>query len=214
MKKDISAVRQDYVKGQLSKTDLDVNPTDQFSIWLEEAISAESLEATAMTLSTIDENNVPSSRIVLLKEVNQEGFIFFTNYYSSKGQHILNNPNVALNFFWKEIERQVKVIGKAEKIAFSESEAYFHSRPFASQIGAISSDQSHRTESRQALDQKYAENFKKYEGSGKVPMPKHWGGYIVKPNYFEFWQGRMSRLHDRFEYVKEDGIWKIYRLEP
>ena len=214
MKNDITAVRQEYVKGQLYKANLDPNPLDQFSIWLEEAISVDSLEATSMTLSTVNKNLKPSSRIVLLKEVNSEGLVFFTNYDSAKGKDIISNPHVALNFFWKEKERQVRIEGKAEKIDLADSKAYFHSRPFESQIGAISSKQSQRIESREALDQKYADQYKKYEKERKVHMPSNWGGYLVRPDYFELWQGRMSRLHDRFEYTLEDGQWKIYRLEP
>ncbi len=214
MKKDLSNMRENYKKGILDVSDINQDPFAQFQKWFNDAIAGKVVEPNAMTLSTVNKNGHPSSRIVLLKEVDDQGFVFFTNYDSKKGQEIHQNDNVAINFFWRELERQVQIQGKAKKISETLSESYFHSRPFGSQIGAISSNQSSQIENRARLEEKYSQNYDLYKEQGYAPFPNNWGGFIVTPSYFEFWQGRESRLHDRFEYLKKGDNWQINRLEP
>lgn len=214
MNKDISYLRENYTKGNLEKSFLNENPIIQFQIWLDQAIEEKILEPNAFCLSTVSEEGIPSSRILLLKEIYDGGFVFYTNYRSKKGEELITNSNCAMNFFWLEMQRQVRIGGVARKLSFDKSEAYFHTRPFESQVGAISSAQSSIISKRKELEVRYEKNFEKYENEGKVPMPDHWGGYQIMPNYFEFWQGRASRLHDRFEYMKEGANWKVNRLEP
>ena len=213
MTKNLADLRREYIKSNLSKEALENDPIKQFSIWFDEAQTAEVNEPNAMTLSTVSPEGKPSSRIVLLKGLQENLLIFYTNYNSKKGDDIAKNPYVALNFFWPELERQVRVEGSATKTDEIESDIYFHSRPKGSKIGAWASPQSEIIENREVLEtrlQYYEQQFK----DQKVPRPSHWGGYKVEPESFEFWQGRLSRLHDRYKYLKSNGKWKIQRLAP
>ncbi len=210
---DITNFRKDYTKFGLTRKDLNSNPFAQFTHWFEQAQSAQVEEPNAMSIATVNENGEPSIRTVLLKIFDDKGFVFFTNYNSAKAQDITHNNNVALLFAWLDLERQVRISGKVEKISQAESFAYFTSRPKGSQLGAWISPQSKIIESRDFLKQKLAEMKSKFS-SGKIPLPSAWGGYRVVPEKFEFWQGRSSRLHDRFIYQKEDEKWIIHRLAP
>ncbi len=210
---DITNFRKDYTKFGLTRKDLNSNPFEQFNQWFEQAQSAQVEEPNAMSIATVNKNREPSIRTVLLKIFDDKGFVFFTNYNSAKAQDIEQNNSVALLFPWLELERQVRISGKVEKISQAESFAYFTSRPKGSQLGAWISPQSKIIESRDFLKQKLAEMKSKFS-SGKIPLPSAWGGYRVVPEKFEFWQGRSSRLHDRFVYQKEDGKWTIHRLAP
>jgi len=210
----IADIRKDYQLQSLLEKDIEKNPINQFSTWWNQAIESQIDEVNAMTLATVDANHKPSARIVLLKEFNENGFVFFTNYNSKKGLDMLSNKNVALVFFWKELERQVRIEGKVEKVSGDISDTYFNSRPEMSRIGAWASPQSKVIPSREILEtnfQQYQTEFEKKE----INRPQHWGGYIVKPELIEFWQGRSSRLHDRIVYGKDgDNEWKINRLAP
>jgi pyridoxamine 5'-phosphate oxidase len=186
---------------------------DQFTHWWEDATTSNIDEVNAFVLSTVDANRAPASRVVLLKGYTPEGFIFFTNYDSNKGKEIEANPNVAMNFFWKELERQVRITGTIKKISEEESAEYFHSRPLGSQVGAWASPQSQVIPNRDFLEKNFAEHTEKYK-EGNVPLPPHWGGYIVHPTQVEFWQGRSSRLHDRIRYSFENHQWTKVRLAP
>lgn len=214
MNKDLSNMRENYQWGHLLIEEVDDNPYAQFKLWLDAAVDSNLLEANAMNLSTSNANGRPSSRIVLLKEIEEDGFIFYTNYESRKSKDLSEQPFAALNFLWKEIERQVRIEGLVEKISRSKSEAYFHSRPYGSQIGAITSNQSKGILDRKELENRYQENYEKYKFEGKVPLPANWGGYKLKADYFEFWQGRERRLHDRISYRLVDNLWQKERLEP
>ncbi len=211
---DISTIRQEYTRQALSKNDVAKNPIDQFKKWFEEAVKSEVYVSNAMSLGTADSDGQPSVRIVLLKGVDDHGFRFFTNYKSSKGKHLMDNPKVAATLFWPELERQIRIEGTIEKLSDEESEKYFHSRPLGSQIGAWSSPQSEKIENRTILEQKEAEYQKKFEKMEKVPKPDHWGGFCILPHRIEFWQGRENRLHDRILYEKENDQWVISRLAP
>jgi pyridoxamine 5'-phosphate oxidase len=210
----IADIRKDYQLQSLLEKDIEKNPINQFSTWWNQAIESQIDEVNAMTLATVDANHKPSARIVLLKEFDENGFVFFTNYNSKKGLDMLSNKNVALVFFWKELERQVRIEGKVEKVSGDISDTYFNSRPEMSRIGAWASPQSTVIPSRETLEtnfQQYQTEFEKKE----INRPQHWGGYIVKPELIEFWQGRSSRLHDRIVYGKDgDNEWKINRLAP
>ena len=189
-------------------------PMDQFEHWWEDAIQSNIDEVNAFVLSTIGLDGVPAGRVVLLKGFTPEGFIFFTNYESNKGKEIEANPIVSMNFFWKELERQVRIAGKIKKVSTEESEKYFHSRPFGSQVGAWTSPQSQVIPNRTYLENLMNEHLEKYK-EGNVPLPPHWGGYIIQPTNIEFWQGRSSRLHDRLKYtLNEDHSWTKVRLAP
>ena len=209
----IHRIRQEYKKATLNEENVNVNALTQFEIWFGDALEAEVIEPNAMTLSTVNREGVPSSRIVLLKKVDDSGFTFFTNYSSKKAADIERNNKVSLLFFWPQLERQVRVTGLAEKVSVFDSEEYFHSRPFASQIGAIASPQSREIKNREILDDTLKELLAIYKDK-EVPMPGHWGGYLVKPDSIEFWQGRSNRLHDRLLYTRLDNGWKISRLAP
>ncbi|NCW12972.1 MAG: pyridoxamine 5'-phosphate oxidase [Chitinophagia bacterium] len=213
MNKDIASIRRDYQLATLDESSTSAHPMSQFEHWWEEAIASNIDEVNAFVLSTIDAHRAPASRVVLLKGYTPEGFIFFTNYESNKGLEMEAHPVVALNFFWKELERQVRISGTVKKIATSESEAYFHSRPVSSQIGAWSSPQSKVIPDRTFLENLFETNTQKF-ASGKVPLPPHWGGYIVHPTQIEFWQGRSSRLHDRIRYTLTNNEWIKERLAP
>ncbi|PAW94299.1 pyridoxamine 5'-phosphate oxidase [Mucilaginibacter sp. MD40] len=212
--KEIENLRQDYTAAALSEKDVDANPVRQFDKWFNEAINNKVLEPNAMTLATATADGRPSARIVLLKGFSDDGFKFYTNYLSRKGRELSKNPNAALLFFWCDMERQIRIEGVIEKLDKKYSEKYFHSRPKASQIGAIVSPQSQEIESREILDARMKELEQQYADS-EVPKPAHWGGYILKPRLIEFWQGGSGRLHDRIVYKKTDNKnWKIVRLAP
>lgn len=214
MHSNIADIRRDYSHKSLSEKDVDANAIKQFEKWWHEAVNSKIDEVNAMTLATASADGLPSARVVLLKEVNHQGFVFFTNYESYKAQQLAENPKACLVFFWKELERQVRITGLIQKISGQQSDDYYKSRPESSRIGAWASPQSRVIESRQWLDAKFNELVNKMEGTD-IKRPPHWGGYIVKPVVIEFWQGRPSRLHDRIQYtLDESGSWKIERLAP
>lgn len=232
----IPDLRRDYRADQLERAELNPDPLTQFQHWFAHATAAQAgshwrkigialyklwhallghtpADVNAMTLATVDAQGRPSTRTVLLKGVDARGFIFFTNYDSRKGRELADNPNAALTFYWPELERQVCVAGRVSKLPREESEAYFKSRPRGSQLGAWASDQSSPVESRAVLER----NWRGFEAKfpGEIPLPPHWGGFVLAPERIEFWQGRPSRLHDRFGYARQsDGFWRIERLSP
>jgi len=206
-------IRTNYEKFELPESGINPNPFQQLRTWLEEAISGEEIEPTAMVLSTLDVQGFPESRVVLLKELKDDGLVFYTNYESKKGNQIAQNGHVAVVFFWPKHERQVRIKGIAEKISETESIDYFKSRPIDSQLGAWASPQSQVIESRAFLDENYRHYQEQFKNS-EIEKPPHWGGYIITPEYFEFWQGRSNRLHDRMEYLPTSDSWKIQRLAP
>ena len=208
---DLSNLRKEYLKSGIVKDDLKSNPIEQFSLWFDQAIEANIIEPSAMSLATSDD--YIGIRTVLLKFFDDKGFVFFTNYESKKSKQIQNNPQAALLFPWLALERQVKIIGSVEKITKLESLKYFSSRPKDSQIGAWSSQQSSRISSRAILVDQFAVMKKKF-ANGEIPLPEFWGGYRVVPESIEFWQGRESRLHDRLIYERNDDGWDITRLSP
>lgn len=214
MNKSIADIRKDYQLQSLLETDVANNPIEQFNCWWDDALKSEIDEVNAMTLATADKDAIPSARIVLLKGFDEKGFVFFTNYNSQKGNELAENNRACLVFFWKELERQVRITGIAEKISIEENIAYFNSRPDGSKIGAWASPQSLVVAGKAWLKETfdyYLERFK----HGEIPRPPHWGGYRVKPFKIEFWQGRPNRLHDRIQYtLLEDAAWKIDRLAP
>jgi pyridoxamine 5'-phosphate oxidase len=206
--------RYEHAARGLRRRDLDSDPVKQFSNWFTAAIEAQIRDVNAMSLATAGANGRPSVRIVLLKGFDQDGFAFFTNYESEKGQQLEANPYAALGFYWIELDRQIRISGRVEKTSREESEHYFHSRPLGSQLGAWASRQSEVIDARRILDARFAEMSERYADK-TVPLPPHWGGFRVKPELFEFWQGRPNRLHDRFRYMrKPDGGWQIDRLAP
>ena len=210
----IADIRKNYSQKTLLESEVDSDAIKQFTNWWNDALAAEIDEVNAMTLATASVEAVPSARIVLLKEFSERGFIFFTNYNSYKGQQLSENPKASLVFFWKELERQVRITGLVMKINAAESDAYFQSRPVESQVGATISPQSQVIESREWLDKHYNE-IKDNLKNENIQRPQHWGGYIVRPVVIEFWQGRAGRLHDRIQYtLEDDGSWKIERLAP
>ena len=213
MNNSIADIRRDYKLQSLLESDVATNPIQQFTKWWQEAINSNIDEVNAMTLATSTIDGKPSARTVLLKDYDEQGFVFFTNYNSHKGKELNENPNAALVFFWKELERQIRIEGRVQKIETTKSDNYFNSRPISSRIGAWSSPQSEVIESREILEaneQNFIEKFGEV-----IPRPEHWGGYIIQPNVIEFWQGRSSRLHDRLQYtLMENGAWKMERLAP
>ncbi|MEJ7737819.1 MAG: pyridoxamine 5'-phosphate oxidase [Chitinophagaceae bacterium] len=210
----IADLRKEYQLQSLSEKNVDTNPLHQFEKWWDEAILAKIEEANAMTLATASSDGIPSARIVLLKGFNERGFIFFTNYNSYKAQQVTENPRACLVFFWKELERQIRITGLVEKISDTANDEYFLGRPLASRVGAWASPQSQVIENREWLEANHHYFEQQFEGKF-VSRPQHWGGYLVKPINIEFWQGRPGRLHDRIQYVLEqDGSWQIERLAP
>ena len=211
---DIEHLRQEYSAEKLDVNDVDPNPFQQFRHWFEEAMNARLPEPNAMTLATVAADGRPAARIVLLKGFDQEGFIFYTNYESRKGEEMDANPHVALVFLWLELQRQVRIEGEVEKIDPAESTRYYQSRPKGSQIGAWASPQSKVIDRREELEQKVKELETTFAETSELPRPPHWGGYLVRPRLFEYWQGRASRLHDRIQYRKNPEGWAIERLAP
>ncbi|HEU6449602.1 MAG TPA: pyridoxamine 5'-phosphate oxidase [Verrucomicrobiae bacterium] len=232
----IADIRRDYAHGDLQRAALDANPLALFERWFAEAAAQTSpsyfrrigislfklwhailghapADVNAMVLATVDKNGIPSSRTVLLKGVDSRGFVFFTNYDSRKGRELSENPNASLTFYWPELERQVCVAGTVEKISRAESESYFKSRPRGSQLSAWASNQSAAVADRAALEARWHEIERKFPA--EIPLPPNWGGFVLKPQRMEFWQGRPNRLHDRFQFTFQiDGSWKLERLAP
>jgi pyridoxamine 5'-phosphate oxidase len=209
----IANLRKDYQLASLSETDVAADPIQQFSHWFEQALKADAAEANAMSLATVNADGRPSSRIVLIKEFNQNGFSWFTNYDSAKGHDLATNPQAALLFFWSALERQVRIEGHIEKVSEQDNDNYFHSRPLGSRRSACASQQSQPIANRDLLEQRLQQVTS--EHGDHPPRPEHWGGYRLVPDYLEFWQGRSSRLHDRIVYTRgSDGVWSISRLQP
>jgi pyridoxamine 5'-phosphate oxidase len=209
----ISDLRKDYLLNGLDKSDVMPNPVEQFRAWFEAAVEAGVPEPNAMHVSTVSADGRPDGRIVLIKDVSEGGFVFYTNYESRKGRELTERPVAALTFFYPELERQIRIEGQVEKVSAEESDAYFNSRPRASQIGAWVSNQSRVVDSREVLENRQRELEIQFDGQ-TVPRPPHWGGFRVVPDALEFWQGRPSRLHDRIRYRKEGEQWIIERLSP
>ena len=209
----IADLRRDYSQATLSEHEVDSDPITQFSHWFQETLSAEIPEPNAMSLATVGSNGRPSLRIVLLKDFDARGFTWYTNYQSRKGEDLLQNPHAAITFHWVELERQIRIEGRVERVDPAESDAYFKIRPIKSQLGAIASMQSKPIDSRESLEKKFDEASAEY---GDNPLrPAHWGGYRLNPEWMEFWQGRRSRLHDRVVYTRGDGgHWTLQRLQP
>jgi len=209
----LAEIRRDYSHSELSEDSVSADPFAQFDGWMNDALKADLVEPTAMTLSTVGADKRPSSRVVLLKGFDESGFVFFTNYESQKGRELDANPNAAIHFFWPELERQISICGVVACTSREESEAYFRSRPFESRIGAAASKQSSTIESRDDLEKRVEELREKYS-DGNVPLPTFWGGFRLNPDHFEFWQGRRNRLHDRICYDLNGDGWTISRLSP
>jgi pyridoxamine 5'-phosphate oxidase len=209
----LHSIRTEYKYAELTENSIVKNPMKQFEQWLNDAISAKVNEPTAMSVVTVGVDGFPDSRMVLLKDYNEDGFTFFTNYNSKKGVSIANNPAVGLHFFWPELERQIRISGLAEKTSSEISDRYFSSRPVLSQIAAIVSNQSSKIPSREFLQNQF-EYLKNKIDVINLKRPENWGGFLVRPLKFEFWQGRESRLHDRILYENENGSWMISRLAP
>jgi pyridoxamine 5'-phosphate oxidase len=215
MQSSIADIRKDYSQKALLETEVKPDPIQQFGQWWQEAIESGIDEVNAMTLATASADGLPSARIVLLKAYSEKGFVFFTNYDSFKGKQLAENPKACLVFFWKELERQIRITGFVQKITDRENDEYFYSRPVASQIGASVSPQSQVIESKDWLISQFEEFESDKKRVSSLKRPAHWGGYLVRPVMVEFWQGRPGRLHDRIEYsLKDSGDWKIERLAP
>lgn len=210
---DLHNIRESYNFDSLDTDKVNKDPMVQFQNWFEEYKVLNIKDYNAMAISTVNDG-LPESRIVLLKEVREEGFVFYTNYASAKGKALAENPNISALFFWREQERQVRITGKVEKIAPAQSKEYFETRPYLSQIGAAASEQSAPIESREALEKKFNAFTEQYPEGSVVPMPETWGGYIITPVKYEFWQGREGRLHDRLIFSKDKEDWTISRIQP
>ena len=207
----VADLRQVYQKSVLLESDVADSPIEQFARWFEQALTAQIAEPNAMTLATVDADSRPSSRIVLLKGYDEQGFVFYTNYESRKGHNLAVHPWASLLFFWQAMERQIRIEGPVERVSAAESDAYFHSRPLGSRIGAWASQQSQPT-TRAELEAREAEFSARFGDA--PPRPEHWGGYRLRPERIEFWQGRPSRLHDRLSYERQGDTWHITRLSP
>jgi pyridoxamine 5'-phosphate oxidase len=210
--KKLERLRGNYSKKKLDEEAVKNDPFEQFSLWLEEAINSGITEPNAMILSTSGKTNKPNARVVLLKEISNEGFVFFTNYGSDKSKELKDNPSASVLFFWRELGRQIRIAGKVKKISKKQSEDYFKTRPYESKIAAWISKQSSVIPDRDFLVKRFNEYKEKFKND--VPLPPEWGGYALHPQYFEFWQGRLNRLHDRIVYKKQKNEWKILRLAP
>lgn len=210
--KDLADLRRDFTSHGLSKSSMSADPFVQFGLWLDEALRSEVIDANAMTLSTVGEDGEPSARVVLLKNFDADGFCFYTNYGSKKARDLAANPRAALHFFWADLSRQVAICGGVEKTSREESEKYFLSRPVESRLSAWASNQSDEIESRKVLEERVDEIRARF--GEEPPLPDFWGGYRLKPERFEFWQGRQNRLHDRIAYEAVDDGWRIVRLAP
>lgn len=211
---DLHNIREGYKFDSLLESNLESNPFDQFQLWYKSYAELRIKDSNAMAIATVDSKGFPSNRIVLLKAVENDELMFFTNYGSAKGQDLLNNPVVSALFFWREQERQVRIQGKVIRISKDKSKAYFATRPYLSQIGAAASDQSQPITNRAALETKFFEYQKEYPEGSTVPMPENWGGFAIQPVSFEFWQGREGRLHDRIVYTLQGDKWTAKRLQP
>ena len=209
----LNSVRREFADKPLNEDSIDENPFKQFENWFEEAVNSQILDPYAMTISTVSYEGQPSIRVVYLRGISEKGFKFYTNYNSQKGEDLLENNYVAANFFWSEIERQIRVEGEVERLSSEESDKYFASRPRESQIGAWASNQSKVIDNRKILEDKVAQYNEKYKDM-EVPRPPFWGGYLIKPLKIEFWQGRPNRLHDRIVFTKKNGNWLITRVSP
>jgi pyridoxamine 5'-phosphate oxidase len=210
----LADLRREYASRALTEDGALADPVEQFSLWFGEAVKSELLDVNAMTLATASRDREPSARTVLLKGFDETGFVFFTNYDSAKARDLDDNPRASLLIYWAELERQVRINGSVTRTSREESETYFHTRPFESQVGAWASEQSRPLPARDALEARYAELLATHTGA-VVPLPPFWGGYRVKPDAIEFWQGRKSRLHDRLLYTRQpDGGWARTRLAP
>lgn len=209
----ISNIRRNYGEQTLSEDHIKADPMDQFKTWFETILASVEHDPTAMVLSTVDAQGFPDSRVLLLKGIEQGGFVFYTNYDSAKGLQLKQNPHAALNFYWPSVVRQVRVRGCVKRVSSAQSEAYFRSRPKASQLGAIASPQSHEIASRVSLLELVHREALKHEQE-PISCPKNWGGFSLVPDEMEFWQGRDDRLHDRIQYFKQQGLWKFRRLAP
>ena len=210
----LAEIRREYASRALTEADAHADPVQQFTLWFEEALKSQLLDVNAMTLATASRSGEPSARIVLLKGADENGFVFYTNYESAKGRDLAENPRACLLFFWAELERQVRITGSVTRTSIEESDQYFHARPVESQIGASISPQSRPIRDRSELETRYAEFAVKCKDQ-LVPLPKFWGGYRVRPDAIEFWQGRKGRLHDRLLYTRAaDGTWSRQRLAP
>jgi len=209
----LAALRSDYRKGTLDENDVDKDPFVLFDKWFKEAVKSQIPEVNAMTIATADKNGRPSARMVLLKQFDERGLVFFTNYESAKAKDIAENPQAALLFFWEPLERQIRIVGRVEKVSVAESFEYFRSRPIDSQLGAWASQQSSIITARDLLEKAFGEMLEKFK-NGEIPLPPFWGGLRIIPDEFEFWQGRTNRLHDRIAYTKTNNDWSIHRLSP
>jgi len=210
---DIFELREEFISEKLDEKEVFPNPIDQFKLWFGEAATVKIFEPNTAILATANMKGVPSARMILVKAFSAEGFTFFTNYESKKGKQLAENPLATIVYYWPELERQVRIEGIAEKLTPEDSDKYFETRPIGSRLGAWASPQSQIIEGRQWLDSKHKEFREKFK-YGEIIRPENWGGYILKPNIMEFWQGRQNRLHDRIEYYKSEGKWKIRRLAP
>ena len=211
---DQAGFRHEYIGEGLRRRDLDPDPIKQFDVWFTAAVEAGIHDANAMALATATLDGKPSARVVLLKDFDESGFVFYTNYASEKGQQLEENPRAALVLYWMEVERQIRIEGPVEKTSREESEQYFHTRPAGAQLGAWASRQSEVIDGRRVLNARLEEMTERF-AQGEIPLPPHWGGYRLKPERIEFWQGRPDRLHDRFRYTRQkDGSWQIDRLAP